>query len=47
MWTVIYMAKFKELITRVQAILADSGLAVRVNPITVSVMGISHFARKR
>jgi uncharacterized protein YqgV (UPF0045/DUF77 family) len=38
MWTVIYMAKSKELIARVQAILNDSGLAVRVNPIASDVI---------
>jgi hypothetical protein len=36
MWMVIYMAKGKELILRVRDILVDTGIAVRVRPISDS-----------
>jgi hypothetical protein len=36
MWMVIYMAKSKELILRVRDILVDTGIAVRVRPISDS-----------
>jgi hypothetical protein len=36
MWTVIYMAKRKDLIMQARDILADAGIAVRVRPISDS-----------
>lgn len=43
MWTVIYMAQTKESVLKVQALLADANLAVRVRPVGESASDDGYF----